>query len=93
MLLLPFPWIWEREKPYPLRYEKEAVFLTAPLQDLYDLATHPSIGDGEFLVAIEILAPNGRVVQVTEDLLRLLVRVLPRSEKDLAGRYPKHEWR
>ena len=67
MLLLPFPWIWETGKSYPLRYEKRR-FSYRPLQDLYDLATHPSIGDGEFLVAIEILAPNGRVVQVTEDL-------------------------
>ena len=81
------------KKPYPLRYEKEAVFLTAPLQDLYDLATHPSIGDGEFLVAIEILAPNGRVVQVTEDLPGFWSGSYQEVKKDLAGRYPKHEWR
>ena len=54
---------------------------------------HPSIGDGEFLVAIEILAPNGRVVQVTEDLPGFWSGSYQEVKKDLAGRYPKHEWR
>jgi ATP-dependent helicase HrpB len=80
-------------KPYPLRYEAKSVTLAAPLQDLYDLANHPSIGGGDFLVAIEILAPNGRVVQVTKDLPAFWEGSYQKVKKDLAGRYPKHEWR
>ena len=80
-------------KPYALRYEAKSVTLAAPLQDLYDLANHPSIGGGDFLVAIEILAPNGRVVQVTKDLSGFWEGSYQKVKKDLAGRYPKHEWR
>ena len=80
-------------KPYPLRYEAKSVTLAASLQDLYDLANHPSIGGGDFLVEIEILAPNGRVVQVTKDLPGFWEGSYQKVKKDLAGRYPKHEWR
>jgi ATP-dependent helicase HrpB len=42
---------------------------------------------------VEILAPNQRPVQITEDLAAFWNTSYAAVKKDLRGRYPKHEWR
>ncbi len=42
---------------------------------------------------IDILAPNQRTVQKTLDLPGFWSGSYPQIRKELAGRYPKHEWR
>ncbi len=63
------------------------------IQDLYGLTRTPRIGDGEVAVLIEILAPNNRPVQITDDLERFWTEHYPGLKKTLSRRYPKHEWR
>ena len=43
------------------------MLLKALLQDLYE-KKHPTIVDGQQRVALEVLAPNGRPVQVTDNI-------------------------
>ncbi len=63
------------------------------LQQLYDVKDHPSIGFPTHKLLIEVLAPNMRVVQRTDDLISFWHTSYPQIKKELAGRYPKHEWR
>lgn len=74
-----------------LRYENGRAILSARIQQLYDQKP-VKIAD-RVPVVYEILAPNHRPVQVTEDLEAFWETSYPMIKKDLKGRYPKHEWR
>lgn len=78
-----------------LRYEADgSVILPARIQQLYDIrGADLSICDGRCRLRIEILAPNNRPVQITDDLDGFWERQYPEIRKQLFGRYPKHEWR
>lgn len=79
---------------YTLDYSQQnEVILKAKLQDLYDLPEHPTIVFGKYPLIVELLAPNHRPVQRTSDLLGFWKGAYPMIRKELAGRYPKHEWR
>ena len=65
----------------------------ARIQELYDLEVSPAVAGGRCPVLLEILAPNMRAVQVTDDLERFWRELYPRIRKQLSARYPKHEWR
>ena len=82
------------KRPYSLDYsQNEEVVLRAVLQELYDVKKHPKIVFGRYPLVVEILAPNRRPVQRTSDLPSFWEGSYPSVKKDLAGRYPKHEWR
>jgi ATP-dependent helicase HrpB len=67
--------------------------IRARIQEIYDLRSTPRIADGNAPVVIEILAPNMRPVQITNDLASFWERHYPAIKPALARRYPKHEWR
>jgi len=71
----------------------EAVRGKARVQDLYDLTQTPRVAGGREKVLLEILAPNMRTVQVTDDLAGFWRDTYPSVRKELCRRYPKHEWR
>jgi ATP-dependent helicase HrpB len=77
----------------PLRYEQGEVILSATIQQLYDLPNHPTLAQGRIPMKVELLAPNRRPVQITRDLPAFWTTSYPSIRKELAGRYPKHEWR
>jgi len=80
-------------KNLSIRYESGKAYLRAPIQKFYEVNKHPTIVHGKFLLTIELLAPNGRVVQCTDDILAFWEGSYPSIKKELAGRYPKHEWK
>jgi ATP-dependent helicase HrpB len=41
---------------------------------------------------VELLGPNQRPVQLTDDLASFWRNGYPLVRKDLKGRYPKHPW-
>ena len=65
----------------------------AKIQDFYDFAGHPAVAGGRVKVVLELLGPNQRPVQVTEDLPGFWERLYPEVKKELKRRYPRHEWR
>jgi ATP-dependent helicase HrpB len=67
--------------------------LSARIQDLYGLTQTPTIAMGRQPLVVEILAPNQRPVQVTQDLTGFWTHTYPALKKELQKRYPKHEWR
>lgn len=62
------------------------------VQRLYGVKETPGIASGHALV-VKILAPNQRAWQTTSDLPGFWERGFTQMKKDLAGRYPKHDWR
>jgi ATP-dependent helicase HrpB len=68
-------------------------YIRAKIQELFDMKSTPRIAGGAAPIVIEILAPNMRPVQVTEDLEGFWKQHYPQLKKQLSRRYPKHEWR
>ncbi len=66
--------------------------LSARIQDLYG-TNSLTIAGGRVPVRIEILAPNNRPVQVTENLAGFWRETYPKVKQELQRKYPKHEWR
>jgi len=62
------------------------------IQHVFGLTDAPTVADGAVPVVIEILAPNHRPIQVTEDLAGFWTGSYPGVRAQLRGRYPKHEW-
>ncbi len=77
-----------------LRYEKEGPpILSARIQELYGIEGKFTIGHGRVAVKFEILAPNQRPIQVTDDLTNFWREQYPKIKTELSRRYPRHEWR
>jgi len=64
----------------------------ARIGDLIGVESTPTVGRGRVPVVLEILAPNQRPVQVTDDLAGFWTRTYPELRKELRRRYPKHPW-
>ena len=67
--------------------------IAARIQDLYGVTQTPRIARGRVPVVVQILAPNHRPVQVTQDLAGFWREHYPRLKQELQRKYPKHEWR
>ncbi|MEM1023957.1 MAG: ATP-dependent helicase HrpB [Myxococcota bacterium] len=66
--------------------------LSAPIQELFGMTETPRLAGGRLALAVELLAPNGRPVQLTQDLASFWRDTYGKVRKDLRGRYPKHHW-
>ena len=80
-------------RPKLIYREGQAPKISLRLQDLYDVAETPRIALNRAPVLLEILAPNMRPVQLTEDLAGFWREQYPKVKSELQRRYPKHEWR
>jgi ATP-dependent helicase HrpB len=77
-----------------LTYNKEGPpILSARIQELYGIEGKFTIGHGRVAVKFEILAPNQRPIQVTDDLTNFWREQYPKVKAELSRRYPRHEWR
>jgi ATP-dependent helicase HrpB len=77
-----------------LTYNKEGPpILSARIQELYGIEGKFTIGHGRVPVKFEILAPNQRPIQVTDDLANFWREQYPKIKAELSRRYPSHEWR
>jgi ATP-dependent helicase HrpB len=77
-----------------LTYPKEGPpVLSARIQELYGIGGKFTLGGGRIPVKIEVLAPNQRPIQVTDDLTGFWQSIYPRIKAELSRKYPRHEWR
>jgi ATP-dependent helicase HrpB len=67
-----------------------SVFAAVKLQELFGLAETPTINGVP--ITFELLAPNGRPVQITRDLRSFWNGAYQQVRKELRARYPKHPW-
>ncbi len=76
----------------PIQYEAgKPPSIASRLQDFFGMTDGPRLG-GRAAVVLELLAPNGRAVQVTTDLAGFWRRHYPAVRKELMRRYPRHSW-
>ncbi len=77
----------------PINYEaEEGPKLAIRVQELFGLATHPSIARGRVPLVIELLSPAHRPVQVTRDLPGFWRGSYAAVRTEMRGRYPRHPW-
>jgi ATP-dependent helicase HrpB len=61
-------------------------------QDAYGVDVTPTVANGAVPVAFELLSPANRPIQITSDLAAFWQGSWAEVRKDMAGRYPKHDW-
>ena len=77
----------------PVRYPRDRPpVVAARIQELFGLAATPRVAAGRVPLVFELLAPNARPVQITDDLVSFWRTTYPEVRKVLRGRYPKHAW-
>jgi ATP-dependent helicase HrpB len=76
----------------PVDYSTERPTASVRVQDLYGTAVHPTIAAGRVPLVLALLSPAGRPVQVTADLPGFWAGSWAEVRKEMAGRYPKHDW-
>ncbi len=67
--------------------------LAARIQELYDITGGLKVAAGRIPVTIQVLAPNHRPIQVTQDLANFWRESYPKHKQELQRKYPRHEWR
>ncbi|RLS63024.1 MAG: hypothetical protein DWH96_07425 [Planctomycetota bacterium] len=63
------------------------------IQDFYGLDETPKVANGRVPITLEILGPNLRPLQVTQDLGNFWKVLYPEMRNALRRRYPRHDWR
>jgi ATP-dependent helicase HrpB len=72
---------------------KAAPTIAVRIQDLYGVEGELRIANGRVPLVIEVLAPNQRPIQVTQNLSNFWKESYPKIKQELQRKYPKHEWR
>jgi ATP-dependent helicase HrpB len=77
----------------PVVYEPDRPpSVSARIQELFGLCETPRLSGGRVPLVVQLLAPNQRPVQVTDDLANFWRTTYFEVRKQLRGRYPKHAW-
>ena len=74
----------------PIDYTAEQPSASVRVQDLFGTTEHPTAGRRP--IVLHLLSPADRPVQVTADLPGFWAGTWAEVRKELAGRYPKHQW-
>ncbi len=66
--------------------------LAVKMQEVYGLTATPSLLNGNLALAMELLSPAMRPLQITQDLAHFWQNSYKDVQKEMKGRYPKHFW-
>jgi ATP-dependent helicase HrpB len=72
--------------------DPKAPLISAKIQDCFSWHKSPTLLNELIPVTIELLAPNMRPAQITNDLNNFWQNSYKDVRKDLRARYPKHSW-
>ena len=76
----------------PIDYAADPPRISVRLQEVFGLARTPTVAGGRVAIALELLSPAQRPVQLTRDLASFWARGYAEVRRELKGRYPKHYW-
>ena len=77
----------------PVDYgSEEGPALAVRVQELFGLSTHPTIAAGRVPLALHLLSPAHRPIQITKDLPGFWRGSWAGVRADMRGQYPKHPW-
>ncbi len=92
--LCPEGWTLKNGQTFKIIYQEDLnPSVSVRLQKLYDETVHPTILGGRLKILVDILAPNQRTLQKTTNLPDFWTGSYLEIRKEMAGRYPKHDWR
>jgi ATP-dependent helicase HrpB len=74
----------------PIDYTGEQPTASVRVQDLFGVTDHPIAGGQP--IRLQLLSPADRPIQVTADLPGFWSGTWSDVRKEMAGRYPKHQW-
>jgi ATP-dependent helicase HrpB len=74
----------------PIDYAGDQPDAFVRVQDLFGVTEHPSAGGVP--IRLHLLSPADRPIQVTADLPGFWAGSWADVRKEMAGRYPKHQW-
>ncbi len=74
----------------PIDYSGDVPRASVRVQDLFGVTVHPVVGTMPIVLAL--LSPADRPIQVTSDLPGFWAGSWSDVRKEMAGRYPKHQW-
>lgn len=90
--LAPVNWKLPSGKPVRIDYGGAAPTVSVRVQKLYGCAATPTLVGGRVPITFELLSPADRPIQKTADLAGFWTGSWADVRKDMAGRYPKHDW-
>ena len=91
--LAPRSWQPRKGRPVEINYSDPAVpTVSVRVQHLFGTTVHPTVLDGRVPLRVQLLSPADRPIQVTSDLPGFWTGSWADVRKDMAGRYPKHDW-
>ena len=82
-----------RGRPVTINYaDPDQPTIAIRVQHLFGVTRHPSVLDGRVPLRIQLLSPADRPIQITADLPGFWTGSWSEVRKEMAGRYPKHDW-
>lgn len=82
-----------RGQPVDINYaDPAAPMISIRVQHLYGVTTHPSVLNNTIPLRVQLLSPAQRPIQITADLPGFWKGSWAEVRKEMAGRYPKHDW-
>jgi ATP-dependent helicase HrpB len=66
--------------------------LSVRVQELFGLASHPTLAGGRAPLTLELLSPAHRPIQTTRDLPGFWAGSWAEVKREMKGRYPRHPW-
>lgn len=67
-------------------------YLQVRIQEIFGWAESPKLAFGKIALALHLLGPNFRPVQITTNLQSFWSTTYTEVRKELRSRYPKHQW-
>ncbi len=91
--LAPVQWTAPSGNQTSIHYELgKSPRIAIRMQELFGLGETPRIASGRIPLLLELLGPNYRPQQVTDDLVSFWKNTYPAVRRELLRRYPKHHW-
>ena len=75
-----------------LDYDQDPPVLAVRVQEMFGGTETPTVLGGRLAVVLHLLSPANRPIQITSDLAGFWDGSWQEVRKDMAGRYPKHDW-
>jgi ATP-dependent helicase HrpB len=90
--LVPTSVVVASGRSVPVDYTGDLPAISVRAQELFGTTVHPTVAEGRVPIAVHLLSPAGRPIQITADLPGFWAGSWKEVRKEMAGRYPKHDW-
>ena len=90
--LAPTQWGLPNGRRVAIDYRGDTPAVAVRVQQVFGVREHPTVADGRVPLQLQLLSPADRPIQITSDLPGFWTGSWADVRKDMAGRYPKHDW-